>query len=220
MGYGFDRFTEIRAGYEVGYVNASLRLGVPEFTSISGRVGDARLNFHDAHVDNPITPRKGYVFDAAFHWFDTNPGATGSFPVLQSQLKYFIPITKPGSLFVEGEGGTTFSSKHVGLPQFFLGGPARLSAYGTNELFGNQYYYARAGYLHDIFTLPPFIGTKVFLVGAFEFGKMYGVPSESKFPSDGVVGVLAQTAVGSLLVGGSVGDTGHKKWFFQLGHVF
>ena len=220
VGFGLTRFTEIRAGYEVGYFNAKLRLGTPEFSSISGRVGDARLNFRTAHLDNPITPRKGYVFDTTFRWFDTNPGATGSFPLLQSQMKYFIPITTPGSLFVEGEGGTTFSSKHVGTPQFFLGGPARLSAYGTNELFGNQYYYGRAGYLHDILKLPPFIGTKVFLISAFEVGKMYGVPTASQFPSDGMAGILAQTAIGPLLVGGSVGDTGHKKWFFQLGHVF
>jgi len=32
--------------------------------------------------------------------------------------------------------------------------------------------------------------------------------------------VLAETVIGPLFVGGSVGDTGHHKWFFQLGRVF
>jgi NTE family protein len=57
-----------------------------------------------------------------------------------------------------------------------FGGPARLSAYGTNELFGDQYYYFRAGYLHELFSLPPFVGRNVYVIGAYEFGKMYNPP--------------------------------------------
>jgi hypothetical protein len=33
-------------------------------------------------------------------------------------------------------------------------------------------------------------------------------------------GVVAQTALGPIFLGGSVGESGHEKWFFQLGHVF
>jgi NTE family protein len=220
VGYGFSRFTEVRAGYEVGYLDAHLRLGTPQFASTSGRVGDTKVHFLTTHTDDPIAPRDGYSFETTFQWFDTNPGATGSFPVLQGQWMYFLPITKPASIFVQAEGGTTFGSRRIGVPQFFLGGPARLSAYGTNELFGNQYYYFRAGYLHDLLRLPPFVGKKVYVFGAYEFGKMYAVPTASKFPNDVAAGILAETAIGPLLMGASVGDTGHRKWFFQLGHVF
>jgi NTE family protein len=220
MGYGFSRFTEVRAGYEVGYLDAHLRLGKPQFASIAGRVGDTKLHFLTTHTDDPIAPRDGYSFETTFQWFDTNPGATGPFPVLQGQWMYFQPITKPSSIFVEAQGGTTFGSRRIGVPQFFLGGPARLSAYGTNELFGNQFYYFRAGYLHDLLTLPPFVGKKVYVIGAYEFGKMYDVPTASKFPNDVAAGILAETAIGPLLIGASAGDTGHRKWFFQLGHVF
>jgi NTE family protein len=220
VGYGFSRFTEIRAGYEVGYLDDHLRLGAPTFPSVAGRVGDTRLHFLSAHTDDPIAPRDGYSFESTFQWFDTNPGATGSFPLLQAQGMYFKPITRPASIFLHAEGGTTFGSQGIGVPQFFLGGPARLSAYGTNELFGNQYYYFRAGYLHDLLTLPPFVGKKVYAIGAYEFGKMYDAPDASKFPNDIAAGILAETAVGPLLLGASVGDSGHRKWFFQLGHVF
>lgn len=220
VGYGFNRFTEVRAGYEVGYLDAHLRLGKPQFASISGRVGGTKLHFLTTHTDDPIAPRDGYSFETTFQWFDNNPGATGSFPVLQGQWMYFQPITKPASIFVEAQGGTTFGSRRIGVPQFFLGGPARLSAYGTNELFGNQFYYFRAGYLHDLLTLPPFVGKKVYVIGAYEFGKMYDVPTASKFPNDVAAGILAETAIGPLLIGASAGDTGHRKWFFQLGHVF
>jgi hypothetical protein len=32
--------------------------------------------------------------------------------------------------------------------------------------------------------------------------------------------LLAETTFGPVLIRGSVGDTGHRKWFFQLGRVF
>jgi NTE family protein len=220
VGYGVNRFTEVRAGYEVGYLDARLRLGTPEFAPIAGRVGDTKVHFLTAHTDDPIAPRNGYSFESTFQWFDTNPGASGSFPSLHAHGMYFKPITRPASIFVEAEGGSTLGSHRVGVPQFFLGGPSRLSAYGTNELFGNQFYFFRAGYLHDLITLPPFLGKKVYAIGAYEFGKMYDAPNASKFPNDLAGGVLAETAFGPLLIGGSVGDTGHRKWFFQLGHVF
>jgi NTE family protein len=54
----------------------------------------------------------------------------------------------------------------------------------------------------------------------YEFGKMYGVPTETRFPNDVAAGVIAETAVGPLLIGASLGDSGHRKWFFQLGRVF
>jgi NTE family protein len=220
IGYGFSRFTEVRAGYEVGYFNPDLRLGEVLFPRNNGRFGDTRFRFLTDHRDDFITPRRGYSAQATFRWYDTNPGASTAFPVLEGQAEYFVPITKPGSIFIVAQGGTTFGSNNIGVPQFFLGGPSRLSAYGPNELFGNQYYYFRTGYLHDILTLPPFVGKEVYVIGAYEFGKMYNAPNASKFPNDAAVGFLAETSLGPLFIGGSVGDTGHAKWFFELGHVF
>jgi len=113
-----------------------------------------------------------------------------------------------------------FGVRNIGIPLFFLGAPLRLSAYGTNELFGEQYYLFRAGYLHELLTLPPFVGKKVYIVSSYEFAKMYKFSPETKFPTDVEAGVVAETALGPLFIGGSVGDSGHQKWFFQLGRVF
>jgi len=74
--------------------------------------------------------------------------------------------------------------------------------------------------LHDLWTLPPLVGKRVFVIGSYEFAKMYGAPNESKFPNDVAAGILAETVIGPLFVGASAGDTGHRKWFFQLGRVF
>lgn len=220
IGYGVNRFAELRAGYEVGYLDAKLRLGTAVFNSVSGRVGNLRASWLVDHTDDPIIPREGYRVEAAFRWFDTSPGAVEAFPALEMHLGYFQPVTAPGSIFATGEGGSTLGFRQTGIPQYFLGGPSRLSAYGTNELFGNQYYVFRTGYLHDLLTLPPFVGKKVYAIATFEFGKMYGATNQSGFPADLAAGVLAETALGPFFLGGSVGDSGHRKWFFQLGRVF
>jgi NTE family protein len=220
VGYGFSHFTELRVGYEVGYYSANLRLGRPDFFSYSGRLGDARVHVLSDHRDDPVLPRTGYSLEGTFRWYDTNPGASSGFPLIEGKGDYFHPVSVLGSVFAVAEGGSTFGYTNIGVPQFFLGGPGRLSAYGTNELFGNQYYVARLGYLHRLTTLPPFVGRAVYATGAYEFGYMSDSPHESGFPNDVAGGVITDTVVGPLFVGASVGDTGHKKWFFQLGHVF
>ena len=221
VGYGFNRFSEIRFGYEIGALDERLRLGVAQFPSSSGRIGDAKMHFLVDHSDDPVIPRRGYTAETTFRWFDTSPGAPQAFPTMDAQLQYFQPISAPASLFVTAQGGTTFSSREVGpVPQFFLGGPLRLGAYGTNELYGNQYYLFRIGYLHDLFTLPPFLGKKIYAIGSYEFAKMYGFNQASAFPNDVNVGILAETAFGPLVFGGSYGDSGHRKLYFQLGRVF
>ncbi len=220
VGYSFGRFSELRVGYQVGSLNTKLRLGSPVIPSVEGRVGQTRLRYLLDHTDDPVIPRRGFSAETNFRWFDQSPGANGAFPSMDLKLGYFQPIAHPASLFVQGEGGTTFGNTSTGVPQFFLGGPVRLGAYGQNEFQGNQYYLFRAGFLRDLIVLPPFLGKKVYAVGAYEFGKMYGVTTRSEFPNDVAAGLLAETALGPFFIGGSVGDSGHRKWFFQLGRVF
>jgi len=220
IGYSFGRFSELRVGYEIGSLNTKLRLGAPEIPSVQGRVGQTHMRYLLDHTDDPVIPRRGFSAETDFRWFDQSPGAKGGFPSMDLKLGYFQPITQPASIFLETEGGTTFGSSSTGVPQFFLGGPVRLSAYGQNEFQGNQYYLIRAGYLHDLVTLPPFLGKKVYAVGTYEIGKMYGVTTGTEFPNDVAAGLLAETALGPFFIGGSVGDSGHRKWFFQLGRVF
>ena len=119
IGYGFSRFSEVRMGYEVGTQNARLRLGTAEFASISGRTGDTRLRYRMDHTDDPVIPRQGYDVESKFRWYDTSPGETNSFPVMDAHVGYFHPITEPASVFVIGEGGTTFGTHRTAIRSFF-----------------------------------------------------------------------------------------------------
>jgi NTE family protein len=220
VGYGFSRFSEVRFGYEVGSLSSKLRIGTPQFPAVDGRVGAARMHYLMDHTDDPVIPRRGFSVESTFKWYDASPGAPEAFPALDAHVEYFQPVSRLASIFLTSEGGSTFGNRNTGVPQFFLGGPSKLGAYGVNELFGNQYYLFRGGYMHELAALPPFVGKKVYVVGSYEVGKMYGALNESKFPNDAAAGILAETALGPFFVGGSVGDSSHHKWFFQLGRVF
>ena len=222
LGYSFNRFNELRVGYSVGYYDAFLRLGTPEFAPTSGGVAALKVRYILDHTNEAVIPTKGYYIQSLFHFYNDYPGATENFPTMQVTLNGFQPVSSQGSLFLTASGGTTFGFRHVGSPPpFFLGGPNQLSAYGLNELFGNQYFFARGGYLHKVFTLPTFVGKQVYFTGGGEFGKIYGDPNPvPRFSADIVGGFIGETALGPVFVGGSIGDSGHYKWFFQLGRIF
>ena len=228
VGYGFSRFAQVRLGYERGHLSSKLRIGNPELAEVDGSVGATRFRFVYDETDDPVIPRRGATVETAFSWYDRSPGAGGSFPSGAIRASVFQPITRRASLFLVAQGGTTFGEEDTGLPQFSLGGPQRLAAYGLNELRGNQYLLLSGGYLRDLWRLPPFVGKKVYAFGELEVGRMYPGPSPSglesgsvsHWPYDAAVGLVAQTALGPLFVGGSVGDNGHRRWFFKLGRFF
>ncbi len=58
IGYGFNRFSELRLGYEVGFLEARLRLGTAEFSSLNGRTGATHLRWLFDHTDDPVIPRQ------------------------------------------------------------------------------------------------------------------------------------------------------------------
>jgi NTE family protein len=219
-GYALNRFSEIRLGYDVGYLSTSLSVGTPILPSPSGRIGATSLRYELDTLDSPIIPREGLAVRGRAQWVDTYPEAAAGFPLSELYLAAVKRVSQPGSVFVQAFGGTTFGHEDTGLPQFFLGGVGRLSAYGTNEIWGDQYFLGRFGYLHQLFPLPPLLGDKAFLITTYEIGKGYQGNSPSRLPMDGAVALVLETFIGPISIGGSVGDTGHHKWYFAIGRLF
>jgi NTE family protein len=220
FGYSFDRFSELRLGYEVGYLNASRRIGSPLLPSQSDRTGASTLRFVMDRLDSPVIPRRGFGLEWRAQWVDANLGAQSGFPLSEAIVQVFQPISNPASIYLVAAGGTTFGHNQTGLPPFSLGGPSRLAAYGINEFLTNQYFYFRSGYLHRLAKLPPFLGNAIYISGLYEIGKAYHLPNVTGLPNDGAVGLAVETVLGPAFIGGSLGDSGHRKWFFQLGKVF
>jgi NTE family protein len=207
-------------GYEAGFLNATRFAGSPLLPSVSGRTGATRLRIVTDRLNEPIIPRSGVFALGEGGWVDANPGATNGFPSAQALVEGFVPATAKDTVYGVASGGTTFGREQVGLPQFTLGGPARLAAYGINQFLVNQYFYFRLGYLHQIGELKPFLGGPVYFQAAYEIAKPYTLAGDSRLAMDGTAGIVLQTVLGPVLIGGAIGESGNRAWFFQLGRIF
>ena len=124
----------------------------------------------------------------------------------------FQPITRPSSVFVKVEGGTTFGRRTWMGPSGSAGRRA-FSPTVRTELRGNEYVLFTGGYLHDLWRLPPFVGKKVYVATQVETAKVGGQPG---WAADVAAGLVAQTMFGPLPHRRQRGDEGHRRWFFEL----
>jgi NTE family protein len=224
FGIAFDRYSELRFGYQGEHLHFGKQIGAQDLPNEAGRQGVSQLRYTLDHTDDPTVPRQGVRIQSRFSFFDANPGSTEHFPLAEIRTGIFHRISNPSSLFLLSSGGTTFGFDGTGLPPFSLGGPGRLGAYGPNEFLTNQYFLFQAGYIHRITQLSPLFGDNVYLIGTYEIGKAYrnafSSTAESRLPNDVSAAILVQTFLGPIVMGGSVGDRAHRKFYFQVGRFF
>lgn len=220
-GYLFGRSAELRIGYEGAYQKLYPNVGNPElYPRVTGREGDSHLRYALDRFDNPITPMSGIRASYRAEWWDAKPAAGTMFPLTELTLLGFAPIKENSSIYLGGSGGSTLWKNPGGLPPFSLGGSFRLPAYAANEILTNQYFLFQGGYVRKLGALSPLAGGKIIFFAGADVGKGYYVKDVSHLPSDGAAGLIINTLVGPVVVGGAVGDTGHYKLFFEIGKAY
>jgi NTE family protein len=226
FGYQFGNTSELRFGYEGGWKHFAPEIGnANELISFSGAYGDTRIQYKLNRLDDPVIPRAGQFLLADFYYTNTSPFDSKPFPSAQVLSQNYFRLNEPSSVFFNGFAGTTFNNYSTGLPQFSLGGSNRLVSYGTNELLMDEYFLFQLGYLRRMASLPPLLGGGVYFVGLYEAAQVYGPPHSmvnkaSGFPTDVAAGLLVKTIFGPVEAAYAYGDTGHHKFFFQIGRTF
>jgi NTE family protein len=223
IGYGFGNTGELRLGYEGGYEKLSPEIGNSAvLPTVSGGTGDVRLQFQLNTLDDPVIPRSGKSLEFYTKGYNANPAAPGPFPLSEIQSQSFFRLNQQSSVFFSASGGTSYGYK-TGIPAFSLGGSQRLVAWGTNELLTDQYFLGQIGYIRQMATLPPFLGSSIDILGVYELGKTYKLPlgpSPPNLPMDGAAGIVVNTIFGPVEVAGAVGDYGRARFFFRIGRIF
>jgi len=159
--------------------------------------------------------------ESTFKYYDTSPRAAEPVPAEELDFSLARPTGERSSLLFSASGGTIFTAKQINLPFFSLGGPFRFGAYRPNELLTNQYFLFQGAYLYRLGDISPLLGHSVYLLSGYELGKAYGQPAGvSKLPQDGTLGVLMKTLFGPVFFGGSIGDSGHRRFYFKVGRYF
>jgi NTE family protein len=223
VGYGFGTTGELRFGYEGGYEKLSPQIGNSSvLPTVTGGTGDVRLQFQLNTLDNPVIPRSGQSLLIYTKGYNANPAAPGPFPLSEVQSQSFFRINKPSSVFFGASGGSSYGYK-AGIPAFSLGGSQRLVAWNTNELYTNQYFLGQLGYIRELTTLPPLLGSNIEFIGLAEVGKTYKLalgPKPPNIPLDGAAGIIVNTIFGPVELAGAIGDYGRGRFFFRIGRIF
>jgi NTE family protein len=219
-GYQFNQTMEFRLGQDLAWHDADLRTGTSQIEEYSHSVGVTSIQFRFLGQDDAVIPRKGIRAEAKGEWFSSQPYKDTGFPRVEMKLSYFHPVSQWGSFFLQGSGGTAFGHEDLGLHSFSLGGIMRLGSHGRNELIGSQYYLATAGYLHEIASLPPLVGSKIYAATWYQIGRVYRNEDLPQFPMDISGGLFIKTLFGPILLGGSYGSSGHRKLYAGIGVIF
>jgi NTE family protein len=220
LGYGLGRGGELRLGYAVRHVNAWARIGDPLLPAVSGGTQVAALRWAYNGQDSAVVPMRGVRASAAAEWFFGSPGVRNRFPRAELSLTAFRPVSRRRSLFATAAGGTTFGSDAPWQEQFTLGGPLRLGGYSRAEFRGNHYLYFSVGYLRQLGTLPALLGGKLYAGNWLETGRAFDRSDAARFSSNLSGGFIAETRLGPMFLGSSLGQGGRRKLYFSLGRGF
>jgi hypothetical protein len=154
------------------------------------------------------------------NWFFQSPGISGGFPQAELKFSFFQRIGEPNSVFVLGEGGTTFAETAPPAQQLTLGGPFRLGAFHQDEFRGSRLIFSAQGYMHRIGSLPALFGGKVYAALWHEIGTVFEPQGQRNYLSVLSGGVLTETFLGPMIVGGSWGEGGRYRFYFSVGSLF
>ncbi len=218
FGFRLGRKGEVRLGYEAGFTKFNRRVGTPVLPEATHRLGSSSVRFAFDHLDAPVIPHSGFTVNWNTSYLDAYLGSS-NIPSTELEILGFKPLSNSSSLFLGASGGINFGVETPPLPLFNLGGASKLAAYGRTELLSNKYALGRVGYLHRLPTGSELLSAKTYLFGIYAAGRDFGEP-RAIYPQNLTAGVLIETVVGPVLLGGSYGDRGHQRFLIQLGRIF
>ena len=215
LGYGvLSRTDEVRLGYEVRYGDTSVIIGDPNLPAFTGASNLFTLRWYHDGQDSATVPRRGLQLNMRGSWFLNSATSAQDFPQAEFSASSFHPVDKSASVFATASSGTTFNRKAPLSEVFAIGGPLRLSSYGFYELRGSDYALAGAGYLRQI---SGGMLAKWYAIGFIQAGRVFHASSADRSGLDATAGVVADTFIGPIILGVSVGDAGHRKSLSQSG---
>jgi NTE family protein len=230
VGISFGRLAELRAGADIAHVDERLRVGDPRLPEAHGDERAASTRFTFDGQDSAVVPSRGLHAAAAVRRFFSEPVVTGEPEVVAAidcpqeywQAEFdatvFHSVTRRNRLFLEAAAGTSFDAEPY-FNRFSLGGPFRMSAYLKDELVGAHFALAGAGYMRQLPRLPSWVG-QAYAAVWLEGGSAFQSRAAAEWHADIAAGLIVDSLVGPVFVGGSLGADGHRRFYVSLGPLF
>jgi NTE family protein len=219
FGRTYGSRAQLAAEWRYEQVRWHTQIGSDGRPDLSGTAQSGVLHYTYNSLNAAQIPTRGMLFDVSagglYHAL-----ASQNAPVVQLKSMYSAAFAGDNILGI-GFSADTYFRRDVADPlRFTLGGPLRLSASSIDEYRGTDDMLARAAYFRRIASLPTQLGDGLYITGAYEGGEVWSPERPAFLRQDGVLGVLAATPLGSITLGGAIGDAGRRKFFFTFGRLF
>jgi len=219
LGYAFGRFKELRAGYTLGNHRIGVSRGAEAFEPLKGRYSDVHVRWVSEGQNSALVPTRGQRIALNGAWVLDHPGVSRQYFSANAHYSYARPFSERYSLLTNIAGGAGPNEDALGT-QFTMGGVYRLDALGRSQLNGSRYYYGGVRILRAMGSDSLSLFGKFYLSIGYEVGNAWAKP-ESAIPRNSAsVGLLAETIIGVVYVGGAYGDQGDRRFFLRIGRVF
>jgi outer membrane translocation and assembly module TamA len=153
--------------------------------------------------------------------FDTpileNEEVDSSFGQIQGRIVQFVPVGSKNTIVLTGEAGSTFNGNAPTLEQFTIGGLFHVSGLNRDELRNDNVLYGGVIYLRKIAKFPPLVGENISAGIWYEAGTVYDEWEDREPFQSFSAGVIAETLLGPIFIGGSYGEGGRTKFYFAIG---
>jgi len=221
LGYGLGlRSDEIRFGYSISSQDAGVKKGEPILPNLSGASGQFSLRWNHDSRDHPVIPKRGLRIEARGRHFPHTPGAPHALSQLAGRFVAFATPIPKYTFFGSVRGGTTFEKIAPAPQKFMLGGPLNIGSLSPNEVWGSRYTYTNLGLMRQIIDSSSFLGGRTVIALFYEGGAAWEPTQHVDFFHAASGGLLLDTLIGPIFVGGSLGEGGKGKFYFSVGTLF
>ncbi len=218
-GFTFKRSSELRVGWQERFQRWKTDTGSDGLADFSGTSQWAGVRYRIDDQDRALIATHGLRAQASAGYLYSTVNSRNA-PRVDFAGSYAFTAGK-ANLFLMGlEAGSLFNRNVADPFRYTLGGPSRLSASAIDEYRGTDYFLVRPAYLHRIASLPAPLGQSIYVLAMYEAGQMHAPNSRTITRQDGYLGLAAETPLGVITLGPSIGDDGHRKFIFTLGRFF
>ena len=92
-----------------------------------------------------------------------------------------------------------------------------MGGYGVDEFRASNYLYAGGGILHSRQILPRLFGGRAFVGAWYEGGSAFERFGDANYRQSVSGGVIVETPLGPILIGGGVNENFRGRFFFSFG---
>jgi NTE family protein len=226
QGLGFDtgmnlnRFSEIRLGYAFNWIAGERRVGLPLLNEFALRRDAVSLRYNFEGQDDYVVARRGTRLNARIEYFPDQGNLVTNYGIGEVRWVHYAPISKQNSLVTGLSAGGAVGPLRSAFLTYSLGGPQRLGAYGVNEIQARNFLLSTFGVLHEMKSQPSLFGSKVYLTGFAQAARVTNFDRTNNLPLSATGAVVLKSLIGPVFLGGSLGDAGHRRWFFGVGRFF